>query len=142
MIDQPLVVRKLAMIGEDLKQLDQFVKMSQAEYLKEQIYQRAAERYLERIIGRMIDVNFHIITDLGHAPPKDYFNSFLGLADEQILPREFAKVIAHAAGLRNRIVHEYDEIDQTKVYEAIKSAVIDIRTYLAHISDYLDRSET
>lgn len=43
-----------------------------------------------------------------------------------ILEPKFASGIARAAGLRNRIVHEYDEIEPEKVFEAIRSAIADL----------------
>jgi hypothetical protein len=30
------------------------------------------------MIGRMIDINYHLITEAGHAPPRDYDESFTG----------------------------------------------------------------
>jgi uncharacterized protein YutE (UPF0331/DUF86 family) len=96
-----------------------------------------AERYLERAIGRMIDITYHLITESGHPPPSDYYQSFVGLGKLGILPPALAQEIAGCAGLRNRIVHEYNEIDPRKVYEGLRAAVRDIPLYLAHIHRYL-----
>ena len=60
------------------------------------------------------------------------------LATNEILPSDFAREIAFSAGLRNRIVHEYDEIDDSKVYEALKAAVRQIPIYLNHINRYIE----
>ena len=49
-----------------------------------------AERYLERMIGRMIDVNYHLLTESGEAPPRDYFDSFTALSRIGALPPDFA----------------------------------------------------
>jgi len=78
-----------------------------------------AERFLERLIGRMIDINYHRITESGHPPPKDYDESFLHLGRLDILPPDLARRIAACAGLRNWIVHEYDDIDPARVYEGL-----------------------
>ena len=72
MIDAELVMRKLTLILQDLPALIALARKSPAEYLNDPIYQVLTERYLERTIGRMIDVNYHLITESGHAPPKDY----------------------------------------------------------------------
>lgn len=56
-----------------------------------------------------------------------------------ISPPAFAQQIAACAGLRNRIVHEYDEIDPQKVYEGLQAAVRDIPQYLAHIHQHIQR---
>ena len=98
-----------------------------------------AERYLERAIGRMIDINFHLITGLDHAPPKDYHESFVILGTLGILTADLAREMARAAGLRNRIVHEYDDIDPERVHEALPIAVRQIPVYLDHIQRFVEK---
>jgi len=44
----------------------------------------------------------------------------------KILDPEFARRIARGAGLRNRLVHEYNEIDPRKVFESLEAALADI----------------
>ncbi len=51
--------------------MTQLSHLSREQYLGDSINEALAERYLERAIGRMIDVNFHLVTESGHAPPKD-----------------------------------------------------------------------
>jgi uncharacterized protein YutE (UPF0331/DUF86 family) len=137
MIDPTLIVRKINLISEDLNELLSLSHKSLEEYLTARTDEVLAERYLERVIGRMIDINYHLITESGHPPPSDYYQSFARLGELKILPTDLARQIAACAGLRNRIVHEYDEIDSRKVYEGLQAAVRDIPLYLAHIHRYL-----
>lgn len=137
MVDPELVTRKLALITGDLGELTKIARKSLDEYLSSPIDEVLAERYLERIIGRMIDINYHLITEAGLPPPRDYYDSFTQLSKLKILSPAFASRIATCAGLRNRIVHEYDEIDPAKVHEALQSAVREIPEYLALIHQYL-----
>ncbi len=44
-----------------------------------------------------------------------------------------------AAGLRNRIVHEYDDIDRERVYEALPVAVRRIPMCLDHIQRFVEK---
>jgi uncharacterized protein YutE (UPF0331/DUF86 family) len=129
MIDPELVVRKLTLILQDLPALTDLARKSAGEYVSDPVHQVLTERYLERTIGRMIDVNYHLITESGHAPPKDYHESFIMLGTIRILAAEFARSLAAAAGLRNRIVHEYDEIDAVKLHDALQVAVKQIPIY-------------
>ena len=87
----------------------------------------------------MIDVNYHLITEGGQPPPSDYHASFLKLAELEIVDHEFARRIARCAGLRNRLVHEYEEIDPRKVFESLQAARDDIVTYVRSVESYLDR---
>jgi len=52
---------------------------------------------------------------------------------------DLAKELAMAAGLRNRIVHEYDDIDPERVYEALPPAVRRIPVYLDHIQRFVEK---
>lgn len=100
------------------------------------------ERYIERIVGRMVDINYHLLTALGEPPPRDYFSSFIALSKVGVLPVPFAREIAPAVGLRNRIVHEYDEVEPTRVHEALASLLGDVPRYLAHVQAFLDARAT
>ncbi len=139
MIDPTLVIRKMNLIAQDLNELQPLARKGLAEYLARKTDEVLAERYLERMIGRMIDINYHLITESSHSPPKDYYESFIQLAQLDVLPAEFARQVAACTGLRNRLVHEYNEMDPARVYEGLQAAVRDIPQYLAHIHQYLRR---
>jgi len=111
MIDRQLITRKMSLILEDVAAMTRLSQLSRERYLEDSINEALAERYLERAIGRMIDINFHLITESGQVPPKDYHESFVRLSTLGVMTADLAKEMAMAAGLRNRIVHEYDDID-------------------------------
>ena len=137
MIDKDLVTRKIVLITEDLKPLGQLASRPVADYVASPTDEVLAERYLERIIGRMIDINYHLLTESGQPPPRDYYESFTALTTIGLLDREFATRIAACAGLRNRIAHEYEAIDPARVHEALQSAVRDIPIYLRRVSEHI-----
>jgi len=139
-VDRELVTRKLAMIVDDLRAVTPIAAKPLDDYLASSTDEVLAERYLERMIGRMIDVNYHLITDAGHAPPRDYYESFTQLGGLGVLSPSFASQIAACAGLRNRIVHEYDDIDPRRVYEGLQAAVRDIPEYLRRVHRHVEAS--
>jgi uncharacterized protein YutE (UPF0331/DUF86 family) len=140
MIDPELMTRKMVLITADLKAIETLARRPLEDYIASSTDEVLVERYLERIIGRMIDINYHLMTEAGHPPPRDYFDSFTHLARIGVLPPAFATQIAASAGLRNRLVHEYDEIDPERVYEGLQAAVRDVPEYLRHIERYLETS--
>jgi uncharacterized protein YutE (UPF0331/DUF86 family) len=139
MIDPELITRKMALILQDVPALTDLSRKSREEYLSDPIHEVLAERYIERIVGRMIDINFHLITEQDEAPPRDYHDPFVRLGSLGILPGEFAREIAYCAGLRNRIAHDYDEIDAGRVYETLAAAVRHIPAYLDHIQRFIEK---
>jgi len=139
MIDPDLVFRKMNLIGPDLEKIIALAARDLEGYLADSTLEDLAERYLERVIGRMIDINFHLITESGLPPPRDYYDSLLKLGEMHILPSDLARRVASCAGLRNRIAHEYDAIDPIQVHGGLKAAATDIPEYLRHIESYLER---
>ena len=137
MVDRDLVTRKMALILDDLRAVTPIAQKPLDDYLASATDEIVTERYLERMIGRMIDMNYHLITEAGHAPPRDYYDSFTQLAKLRILEPPFASQIAACAGLRNRLVHEYDDIDPRRVYEGLQAAVRDVPEYLRRVNDYV-----
>jgi len=132
-IDKEIISRKITLINKDLKSLKALSKLSLKTYLSKTEYEALAERYLERIIGRMIDINYHILSEKEAEIPMDFYNSFILLGRKKYLPMKLAETMANSAGLRNRLAHEYDEIDPKKVYEAIETSLKDVPKYLSNI---------
>jgi uncharacterized protein YutE (UPF0331/DUF86 family) len=136
-VDRELVTRKLLLITRDLDAIAPFATKPVSIFLESRVDQAVVERLLERTIGRMIDVNYHLITESGQPPPSDYHASFLKLAELGIVDAGFAQRIARSAGLRNRLVHEYEEIDPRKLFESLQAARDDIVTYVRSVEAYL-----
>jgi len=136
-VDRDLVTRKIALIVDDLRAVTPIAQKPVDDYLASATDEIVTERYLERMIGRMIDINYHLVTEAGHPPPRDYYESFTQLAKLRILSPAFASQIAACAGLRNRLVHEYDAIDPRRVYEGLQAAVRDIPEYLRRVHEHV-----
>ena len=132
-IDKKLVSRKITLINIDLKSLKVLSRLSLKTYLSKADYEALAERYLERIIGRMIDINYHILSEKEKEIPADFYNSFIALGRKKYLPIKLADIMANSAGLRNRLAHEYDEIDAKKVFGAMVACLKDVPKYLKNI---------
>lgn len=142
MIDRELITRKLLLIQQDLDALAVYARKPLADYLATEIDELVVERLLERSIGRLIDVNFHLLTESGRPPPSDYFASFVELTSLGIVDAAFARQVAACAGLRNRIAHEYDAIDPARVHGALEAALRDLPQLMRRILDHLDHTSS
>lgn len=140
-VDRELLTRKLLLIVSDIDALRDIDARGLDAYLASSTDQAVVERRLQRAVGRMIDVNYHLITAAGHAPPTDYHASFLRLAELGVVDAGFARQLARAAGLRNRLVHDYDDLDPVKVFEALGAALNDVPLYVARVREYTSRTQ-
>ncbi len=139
-VDAAVIRRKLGHIAEALTALGPLARLSLDEY-RQRLYERkAAERLLQEAIEAALDINAHLIAEHGAAIPEDYYGGFLALGTLQIVPRELAQRLAPSAGLRNRLVHEYEGIDDAKVLAAI-TTTLDIYPQLVEaVEAFLRRS--
>lgn len=135
-VNPELVERKINLILQDLEELRKLARLDLSQYLADFRNEVLAERFLERIIGRVIDINYHIITEQTLSVPTDYHDSFTRLAKLDILTRENAARYSKLAGLRNRLAHEYNGIDETIIHQAAKQAVEELPEYIEAVKKY------
>ena len=81
-----------------------------------------------------LDVNNILIKKADKYPAKDYFSSFFELVDLEILPEEFAKDIAPNTGIRNRLVHEYENINDKVVYQNLDKLIKYYLNYIKYVN--------
>ena len=118
-VDAAVIRRKLGRMTESLVALRPLARLTLDEY-RQRLYERkAAERLLQETIEAALDINAHLIAEHGRAVPDDYYGGFLALVELEVLPEELARQLAPAAGLRTRLVHEYETLDDAKVLAAI-----------------------
>ncbi len=125
MLDKEFVTRKVKLIQEELSKLEMLKGFTFDEITKDGVKMAAVERYLEKVVMRAIDINQHIISELGkgNEPLKGYEDTFYALVKIGVYGEDFAKEIAPSAGLRNRLVHEYNNTKEEIVYDSVSDAL-------------------
>ena len=118
-IDAAVVRRKLGHIMSSLDLLGPIRDLPLQEYRQRVWERKGVERVLQEAIEAALDINAHLIAELGQDVPDDYFGGFMKLGQLGILPQELAAALAPSAGLRNRLVHEYDTLDDAKVLASV-----------------------
>ena len=113
-----------------------------SEYRRRVWERKGVERVLQEAIEAALDVNAHLIAELGHDVPDDYFGGFMKLGQLGILSDELATALAPSAGLRNRLVHEYDALDDAKVLAAVGTILDLYPRYIQAIEAELVRLES
>jgi len=136
-VDAALVRRKLARIAASLDALGPLAQLTLPEYRARLYERKAAERFLQEGIEAALDVNAHLIAELGAEVPDDYYGGFVKLGNFGVLPRELALSLAPSAGLRNRLVHEYESLDDAKVLASIVTLRAEYPSYVQAIESYL-----
>lgn len=139
-VDAAIIRRKLAHIVDSLAALRPLRDLGLDQYRRRLYERKAAERLLQEAIEAALDVNAHLIAEHGGAVPEDYYGGFLAMAEIQILPDELARQLAPSAGLRNRLVHEYEALDDAKVLASIGTILDLYPRFVQAIEGFLTKS--
>jgi uncharacterized protein YutE (UPF0331/DUF86 family) len=142
MIRADFVKRKCHLIAEDLSHLLHFKDESLEDIASDFVKLAAVERLLERIIMRAIDINLHLIGTLSSGMDEKttrltYRDSFLRLSDYGVYPESFALKISKSAGLRNILLHDYNNINRTILHAAIQTCLKDYTNYIDYITAFI-----
>ncbi|MBA7579927.1 hypothetical protein ES708_21808 [subsurface metagenome] len=139
MLDKNFIQRKIKLIQEELSKLESLSHYSFKEISDDFTKMYTVERALEKIIMRAIDLNQHIIAEIGHGDEKirGYEDTFYALATLDVYPDEFAKEIAPSAGLRNRLVHEYNDTKDEIIYSSVEDAIRQYTKYCDFILKFI-----
>jgi uncharacterized protein YutE (UPF0331/DUF86 family) len=122
-----VLLRKLAYLRLLLRDLRAFEHASQAE-VEAQHY--AVERIIELLVGAASDLLFHLLAERG-LQPGSYREAFKLAGREGLLSVKLAEQLQLAAGMRNILVHMYEEIDYAIVHQSIGPLLGDFAHFIA-----------
>lgn len=137
-LDADLVRRKLAVITRKLEQLGAVAGMAVEEYRADPFRVKGTEKLLQETVEAAVDANLHLLRAAGAPTPGDYYESFVAVGREGVIPSALAGRLAPAAGLRNRLVHDYELIDDAIVLDAVVEARRTFPEYVAAVERFLE----
>ena len=70
---------------------------------------------------------------------EDYRSSFLLMGEKGLLNPTLAQDLSKATGMRNRLVHDYEKIDDQAVFHAIPLALSGFNEYIKQILNILEQ---
>ncbi len=139
-VEVGIIRRKLAAIVENSKALEPIARMTQRQYLDDLYKRKATERLLQELVEAAIDINIYIIVQTGQTVPDDYYESFIKAGALRIISSDLAEKLAPSAGLRNRLVHEYNMLEHPVVLDAVRKAEELYTEYVRQVEDYIERT--
>jgi len=142
MVDEALILRKLAELDQYYGQLKEYENTTVDQYSDDWKIQRIIERTLQMMIETCVDIAGHIIADKGFRIPKSYADTFKVLLEERILDRKLSAVMEKMAKFRNIVVHHYDKVDVEIVIAILKKDLADFIRYKAAIIQLIEKDKT
>ena len=135
--DNEAIIKKIEELRDSLQKLQEFHEMDKNAYISDYHNYGLAEHYMQQALEKVLDISRHLVLSLEFKMPDDSHNLFSLLAKAKILSAEFVKRNTKLAGFRNRLVHDYDEIDHQKTYEYLRAHMEDLRNFIKQVSKYI-----
>ena len=129
-----VLARKLERLAAYLAVLERH-KGRTADQVRNEPYE--VERLLELLVQVAVDLVAHLVVEQGSSPAS-YREVFREAGRVGVIPTDLATRLADAAGLRNILVHMYEDIDYQIVADSIGRTLQDFRALLETLSRRLD----
>lgn len=101
-----------------------------------------AERHIQKACQAVLDIANHIIAEEGMGAPTMYRELGLILAQHDIVTTDMAKKMVEIASFRNRLVHEYANLDPQIVFRIVHHDIDDLVIFVQQIAAYLEKKKT
>ena len=135
MVDESRILHKLQAITDSLSKLEELAQMGKDVFLIDFRSIDSAKYNLQTSIEAMIDICNHIISRKRLRVPATNVESFEVVSEAGLLPADVLPVYRSMARFRNRIVHMYDDVDDSQIHEILQTRLDDIRTFVQHVAN-------
>ena len=98
----------------------------------------AIYKAMQEIIEVSMDIVAMILKDLGKLPKDDYSN-IEKLNEFNVINHELMDSLNEANGLRNRLVHEYNKLNNTLALTSIKSLLEPMSSFLEVVKKWIKK---
>jgi uncharacterized protein YutE (UPF0331/DUF86 family) len=135
-VDPARVRRLLESLGAHRDRLAELGDHPRDRYVDEE---RFAGRYLVQASAQIcIDVANHLISSEGWRVPKDFRDAFTVLEERGVLDTPLADRLRALTGLRNRLVHLYEEVNDDLVHQAIREGLGDLDAFARAVAGFVE----
>ncbi|MBA3046322.1 MAG: DUF86 domain-containing protein [Candidatus Thermoplasmatota archaeon] len=128
---------KLEQLGKYIRILKTYQNRTLADLNEDFTLRGAVERYLGLALQCSLDIGEMIISMEKLRKPDTYRDVIEILGENGILPRDFAKRFALAAGFRNILIHMYADIDMEEVHQFLQENLGDFDEFARSIAEHL-----
>jgi uncharacterized protein YutE (UPF0331/DUF86 family) len=121
-----------------LAKLSILANYSEETFLNDFTKVESAKHLLQVSIEACLNIAHHIVADEGYRPAKNYYDTFVILNEQDILPDSFMPILRQMVSFRNRTVHLYWELDDDAVYDILQNNLSDFETFVDHILSFME----
>lgn len=137
-MSKEIILKKIEQLKALLAELEALVAKPAADFIKDTVVIRAAERDFQLLVELASDINTTLLVDKTGKTPDTYRQSFSDIGKLGVIDKEMTAAMVASAKLRNILVHEYDfEEDYERFYASAKQILPAYHGYIAAILKYV-----
>ena len=137
MVDPDTLASILNNLRGSMEKLAILAALSEGAFLQDFTNVESTKHLLQVSIECCLDVAHHIVADEGYRTPADYYDTFVVLNENGILPGAFMPTLRQMVSFRNRVVHLYWDVDDATVYRILREKLGDFDEYVGYILDFV-----
>jgi len=135
--DRVRLLERVQFLGTEYQEIDEFKKMTFAEYRGDKVKRRNIERWTENIINATIDIAKIILASEKKGMPRTYEQALLNFGFFIRLKEEEADELSTFARLRNILAHEYLDITYGSIKKFINASPAIYQKIFNFLSEYI-----
>ena len=130
MVDKDIIQRKLLFIDLKLQNLEILKLMERQDFLASFQAIDAAKYNLQVCIEALIDVSNHVVARERWGIPSTSAEAVKLIIQHGVLAKEKELSLVQMVKFRNRIVHLYQEVDDSEIYRILQENLDDIKGFI------------
>lgn len=136
-IDKEKIKKRIVEIGEALSEIKRITSLSDKEFWSDKEHIAAVKYYLLQTIEGVGSVCLHIVAKKYNKAVTIFGECFERLAEEGFLNQDLAGKLRKMVGFRNKLVHQYWQIDDKKVLQYSREDLKDIQDFMRFVKKEL-----
>ena len=138
MVSQEIITRLFSLLNRYLSELKAEQQTTWEDFSKDVKIKRFVERTLQMVIEVCFDAGNHIISDEGWFEAETNREIFIRLNEKKVISSALLENLLQMASFRNRIVHDYAEINPEIVFGILKNHLKDFESYVSEIFKWIN----
>ena len=136
--DQEKMVKLVSEYRKSVSRLQKLKELGKNKFLSDPDKIASAKYHFIVVIESSIDMCNHIISRNAYRVPEDYGDTFRVMREEGAFDTEFSEELVKMAKFRNRLVHLYWAIDDTRIYKILEGNLGDLYKFIKLIAGFLE----
>lgn len=133
-VDRSKLRSHIDFVRGNLRRLTEIRGAGRSSFLRDELAQAAATRWLQTAVEALIDIANHVVAREGLGVPRAYSETMEILVREAVLPTDRRDSFLAMVRFRNRVVHLYDAVDSEEIWRILQEDLGDFEAFIAAIA--------